>query len=101
MFSAPLPAAADTRIRGEFEYNLDDRELSEWQIGPVFSLHEAEDLELEVPVGQDDSEWFIEPELTYEIDLNDFTLELSVGTEILLNSGSVEPFGSLEGSVDF
>ena len=46
----PQPAMADTRIRGEFEYNLDEQTLSQWEIGPIFSLED--DLDLEIPIGQ-------------------------------------------------
>jgi hypothetical protein len=96
-----LSASADTRIRGEFEYNVDDQELSEWQIGPIFSLSDSSDLELEIPIGQDDGQWLIQPELTYEIEINDFTLELSVGFEAFFDDEPIKGFGSLEGSIDF
>lgn len=38
LLNAFASATADTRIRGEFEYNLDDQALSEWQIGPIFLI---------------------------------------------------------------
>lgn len=98
LLNVSLTAAADTRIRGEFEYNLDDQSLSEWKIGPVFSLDNA--TELEIPIGQDDQVWQVRPELTHEIDVDDFTLELGLGLEV---SGDepIQGFGSIEGSLDF
>lgn len=95
-----LAAVADTRIRGEFDYNVADGELSQWQIGPAFELDDA--TELEIPIGQDDSLWFISPELTYEIETSDFlTIELSVGIEASFSDNPIEGFGSLEGTIDF
>lgn len=97
-------AAADTLIRGEFEYNVDERELSEWQIGPAFSLGDSDQLELEIPIGQDNGEWITEPELTYEFELGENTsLELSVGAEVPLSEvgETIQPFGSVELGVDF
>lgn len=101
--NASLVANADTRIRGEFEYSVDDNELKEWEIGPTFFLQELDnsELSLEVPIGQDDSVWFIQPELIYEAELNDLKLEFSVGIEAPLNGEAAEGFGSIEGSVDF
>lgn len=101
LFSSAMPTKANTRIRGEFEYDLDKQSLSEWQIGPVFTLTQSDDIELEVPIGQNDNVWQIQPELTYKVDLNDITLELSFGTEFQLDGERPQPFGSLEGSVDF
>ncbi|MEL7350355.1 MAG: hypothetical protein AAF171_22900 [Cyanobacteria bacterium P01_A01_bin.116] len=95
--SSPI-AAADTRIRGEFEYNLESQSLSEWQIGPVFDLDDA--TELEIPIGQNDQEWQVQPELTYEIEVNDFTVELGLGFEVSVDR-PIHGFGSIEGSLDF
>ncbi|MEL6384201.1 MAG: hypothetical protein AAFQ89_17455 [Cyanobacteria bacterium J06626_18] len=98
-----LPANANNRIRGEFEYDIDEHTLSEWQIGPIFSLDETDDsqIEVEFPIGQDDGIWFTQPELTYETEIDDFTFELSVGVEVPFSGDPVEPFGSIEGSIDF
>lgn len=101
LLNASLSAAADTRIRGEFEYNVDDRALSEWQIGPVFSLSESSEVELEVPIGQDDNVWLVQPELTYEVEINDLNLEFSVGLEAPFSGEPIQGFGGIEGSVDF
>lgn len=101
LLSSALPANANHVIKGSFEYNINDEELSKWELGPVFSLSESEDLELEIPIGQDDGIWFMQPELTHEIDINDFSLEFSVGVEIPFNDDPIEHFGSIEGSVDF
>ena len=98
LLNASLSAVADTRIRGEFEYSLDDQSLSEWQIGPVFSLDNA--TELEIPIGQDDQVWQVRPELTHEIDVNDFTLELGLGLEVS-GDAPIQGFGSIEGCLDF
>ncbi len=103
LLNAPLAATADTRIRGEFEYNLDDRALSEWQVGPTFLLQESDnsEVELEVPIGQKDSVWFIQPEITYEIEFDDLNVEFGIGIEAPFNGEAAEGFGSIEGSVDF
>ena len=102
LIATAFPAAASTRIRGEFEYDVDEGEISEWQIGPTFTLDESEQTELEIPIGQDGDTWQIVPELTYEADLNDFSFEFSVGAEIPFSGGEeIQPFGSIEGSVDF
>lgn len=103
LLSAHLPAVADTRIIGEFEYSVDDNEMREWEIGSAFLLHESTDseLELEILVGQDETLWFIQPELIYEIDFNDFNVEFSVGLEATFDGEPVESFGSIEGSLDF
>ncbi len=103
--ASPL-AAADTRIRGEFEYNVDDSELSEWQIGPVFALpissqSESSEIELELPIGQDEGVWLVQPELSYEVDIDDLKVEFSVGLEAPFNGDPIEGFGGIEGSVDF
>ena len=102
-FGIALPVDANNRIRGEFEYDLDESELSEWQIGPIFLLNESDDsqLELEIPIGQDEGIWFTEPELTYETEIDDFTFELGVGVEVPFSGEPMEPFGSVEGSIDF
>ena len=106
LLNASLFALADTRIRGEFEYNVDDSELSEWQIGPVFSLpvssqSESSEIELELPIGQDDSVWLVQPEISYEVDVEDLKVEFSVGLEAPFNGDPIEGFGGIEGSVDF
>lgn len=103
LLNACLLAAADTRIIGEFEYSLDDNELSEWEIGPAFSLYDStnSELDLEVLVGQDDRMWFIQPELIYETGFDDLNVEFTVGIEASLNGEDAEAFGSVEGSVDF
>lgn len=101
LINSMFPAIANTRIRGEFEYDVDQGELSQWQIGPTFSFGDSEEVELEIPFGQDDGEWFTEPELTYEIEIEDFSIQFSVGAEIPFSGESIEPFGSIEGSVDF
>lgn len=101
LLHAPLSAAADTRIRGEFEYNVDDRALSEWQIGPVFSLSESPDVELEIPFGQDDNVWLVQPELTYKLEVNDLNFKFSIGLEASLSNQPIQSFGEIEASVDF
>ena len=98
-FSHGLPAAGDTRIRGEFEYSVDENRLSEWQVGPSFALDDS--TELEIPIGQEDNLWLIKPELTYEIEANELTIELSVGFEALFIGEPIEGFGGIEGRVDF
>ncbi|MEO0887558.1 MAG: hypothetical protein AAFY54_16760 [Cyanobacteria bacterium J06648_10] len=96
LLNSPRPALADTRIRGEFEYNLDEQTISEWEIGPVFSLQES--MDLEIPIGQSDGEWKAIVELTYEVEISDdFELELSAGVESAENE-PIEGFGSIEGS---
>ena len=101
LISSIPPAIANTLIRGEFEYDVDQGELSEWQIGPAFSFGDLEEVELEIPFGQNDGEWFTEPELTYEVEFDDFSLGLSVGAEILFSGEPIEPFGMIEGSLEF
>ncbi|MEM9905814.1 MAG: hypothetical protein AAF921_12400 [Cyanobacteria bacterium P01_D01_bin.44] len=102
LLSLSLPATADRRIRGEFEYDLDNRELSEWQIGPAFSLGEDDEIEIEIPIGQDDGTWLIQPEVTYEVEVDDLTLEFSLGVEAPFDPAEpFQPFGSIEGSIDF
>lgn len=99
LLNMSLSATADTRIRGEFEYNVDEERLSEWNIGPKFSLSES--VELELPLGQDDGMWLVQPELTYEIDVNDVTLEMSIGLEVPFANEPIEGSGSIESSIDF
>jgi hypothetical protein len=94
-------AIADTRIRGEFEYNIDDQAMSEWQVGPIFSLNEAETLEMEIPIGQNDSVWSIQPELIYELEANDLTIEFSAGFEAFFDGQPIQGFGGIEGKVEF
>ncbi len=94
-------AIADTRIRGEFEYNLDDQAMSEWRVGPIFSLNEAETLEMEVPIGQNDSVWLIQPELIYEVEANDLTIEFSAGFEASFDDEPIQGFGGIEGQLEF
>ena len=99
LLSGYLPAIADTRIRGEFEYSIDDATLSEWQIGPAFALDDA--TELEVPLGQEDEIRLIKPELSHEIEANDLTIEFSIGIEAPFTGEPIEGFGEIEGRVDF
>lgn len=103
LLNASLTAVADTRIIGEFEYSLDDNRLSEWEIGPAFLLYESDDseLDLEVLIGQDESTWFVQPELIYEIEFDDLNVEISAGIEAPFDGEAPEGFGSIEGSVDF
>ncbi|MEO0771141.1 MAG: hypothetical protein AAFY72_17245 [Cyanobacteria bacterium J06649_4] len=90
------PAFADTRLRGSFEYNLDEQTLSEWELGPVFSLGDS--LDLEMPIGQNDGEWRAIVELIYELEVNDgFDIEFSTGLEANENE-PIESFGNIEGS---
>lgn len=77
---------------------MDDQAVSEWQIGPVFSLDEA--TELEIPIGQNDRKWQVQPELTHEIEMSNFTLEFSIGVEASENE-PIQGFGSIEGGLDF
>ncbi len=100
LMNGDLAAIADTRIRGEFEYNVDKSTLSEWKIGPAFQLDES--TELEVPIGQEENTWLVRPELTYEIEANDtLSFEFSLGVESKFVDGSIEGFGGIEGRVDF
>jgi len=92
---SPL-AFADTRLRGSFEYNLDEQTLSEWELGPIFSLGDS--LDLEIPIGQKDNEWRAIVELIYEVEVNDdFDIEFSTGLEVNENE-SIDSFGNIEGS---
>ncbi|MEL6469472.1 MAG: hypothetical protein AAFQ74_07070 [Cyanobacteria bacterium J06623_4] len=88
------PAVADTRIRGEFEYNIDEQTLSEWAIGPIFSLTDS--TELEIPIGQDDGDWTATLELIYEVELEDnIEIEFSTGLEVVENEPT-QGFGLVE-----
>ena len=51
----PLSVQANTVIHGEFDYDINERKFTEWQLGPVFSI--GEDTEIEIPIGQSDGEW--------------------------------------------
>ena len=94
-----LPAEAETLIRGEFEYNVDQQTLSEWAIGPIFSLTET--TELAIPIGQDKGRWKAQMELIYTLDVRDnMEIEFSVGLESLERQ-PIQGFGSIEASVDF
>lgn len=102
--SLALPSEANTLIRGRFEYNVDERELSEWQIGPAFLFGDSNQVKLEIPLGQNDGEWLTEPELTYELELDENSnLEFSVGAEIPLSEVGevIQPFGSIQLGIDF
>lgn len=94
-------AIADTRIRGEFEYNIDDQAMSEWQVGPIVSLNESETLEIEIPIGQNENVWLIQPELIYEVEANDITFEFSAGLEASFDKEPIQGFGSIEGKIEF
>lgn len=98
LLNSSLPASADNRIRGEFEYSLDKQTLSEWEIGPVFELGKS--TELEIPVGQDDGKWQAKVELLYEVEVEEnFELEFIVGLEVAEDE-PMESFGGIEGSWD-
>lgn len=94
-----LPAiAVDTRIRGEFEYSLDEQTLDEWELGLVFALNEA--TEVEVPIGQDNGKWETQIELVYEVEANEVEFEFSVGLEATEDE-AFQSFGGIEASIEF
>ena len=96
LLSTALPALADTRVRGEFEYNLDERTLSEWEISPIFALDKS--TELEIPVGQKDGKWQAQVRVAHEVEIDDdFKVEFSVGLEAAENE-AIDSFGEIEGS---
>ncbi|NER78864.1 MAG: hypothetical protein F6K42_04655 [Leptolyngbya sp. SIO1D8] len=101
LFYPGLPASANTVIRGEFEYDVDEGDLNEWQIGPAFLFGELDDIELEIPFGQNDGEWFTQPELTYQIEIDSVEVEFSLGVEVPFSGEPTEFFGSVEGSLSF
>ena len=95
----PLSVQANTVIHGEFDYDVNERKFTEWQLGPVFSI--GEDTEIEIPIGQSDGEWELFPELKRDFCASEScSIEIGIGFEIPLNSDKTQPFGKVEAEFD-
>lgn len=90
------PAGAGSVIHAELDFDIDRNEISEWEIGPVFSFDDDK-TELELPIGQSDGEWEISPEITRQLCGEDVcSLEVGIGAEISASDGEIQPFGRME-----
>lgn len=95
-----VSAKAQPIIHGEIDYDLGNGIVEEWRVGPVFSFND--ELELELQIGQSESQWKTFPELKYQLcHAENCSIELGIGTKILFSNGEVQPFGRVEGEFGF